>query len=53
MGIKLILMEKLVIDIQELLRLQYEGQAVLNMFGKAKVNVNLLLHFLNGKFYGK
>ena len=50
MGVE---MEKLVIDIQELLRLQYEGQAVLNMFGKAKVNVNLLLHFLNGKFYGK
>jgi len=46
-------MERLVIDIQELLRLQYEGQAVLNMFGKAKVNVNLLLHFLNTKFYGK
>ena len=50
MGVE---MEKLIIDIQELLRLQYEGQAVLNMFGKAKVNVNLLLHFLNGKFYGK
>eukprot|EP00090_Calanus_glacialis_P015045 TRINITY_DN23918_c0_g1_i1.p1 TRINITY_DN23918_c0_g1~~TRINITY_DN23918_c0_g1_i1.p1 ORF type:complete len:1623 (-),score=602.12 TRINITY_DN23918_c0_g1_i1:147-4463(-) len=46
-------MERLVIDIQELLKLQYEGQAVLNMFGKAKVNVNLLLHFLNAKFYGK
>ena len=28
-------------------------QAVLNLFGKAKVNVNLLLHFLNAKFYGK
>jgi len=46
-------MEKVVIDIQELLKLQYEGQAVLNMFGKAKVNVNLLLHLLNAKFYGK
>jgi len=46
-------MERVVIDIQELLKLQYEGQAVLNMFGKAKVNVNLLLHFLNAKFYGK
>ena len=50
MGVE---MEKLVVDIQELLRLQYEGQAVLDMFGKAKVNVNLLLHFLNAKFYGK
>ena len=28
-------------------------QAVLNLFGKAKVNVNLLLHLLNAKFYGK
>jgi len=46
-------MERVVIDIQELLKLQYEGQAVLNMFGKAKVNVNLLLHFLNAKFYGR
>ena len=50
MGVE---MEKIVVDIQELLRLQYEGQAVLNLFGKAKVNVNLLLHFLNAKFYGK
>ena len=50
MGVE---MEKIVIDIQELLRMQYEGQSVLNLFGKAKVNVNLLLHFLNAKFYGK
>ena len=50
MGVE---MEKLALDIQELLRLQYEGQAVLDMFGKAKINVNLLLHFLNAKFYGK
>ena len=32
MGVE---MEKLALDIQELLRLQYEGQAVLDMFGKA------------------
>ena len=38
---------------QELLRLQYEGATVMDMFGKAKINVNLLLHFLNTKFYGK
>ena len=50
MGVE---MEKLALDLQELLRLQYEGQAVLDMFGKAKINVNLLLHFLNAKFYGK
>ena len=31
----------------------YPMQAVLNLFGKAKVNVNLLLHLLNAKFYGK
>jgi len=46
-------MERMEVDLQHLLKLQYEGQAVLNLFGKAKVNVNLLLHFLNAKFYGK
>jgi len=33
--------------------MQYEGATVMNMFGKAKINVNLLLHFLNTKFYGR
>ena len=37
---------------QELLQLQYEGVAVMNMFGKARINVNLLLHLVNCKFYG-
>ena len=37
---------------QELLQLQYEGVAVMNMFGKARINVNLLLHLVNVKFYG-
>jgi len=46
-------MEKVVINIQDLLKLQYEGASVMDMFGKAKINVNLLLHFLNLKFYGK
>ncbi|XP_032684173.1 ras GTPase-activating-like protein IQGAP1 isoform X1 [Odontomachus brunneus] len=46
-------MEKLDINIQELLQLQYEGASIMNMFGRAKVNVNLLLHLLNRKFYGK
>ena len=77
-------MERMEVDLQHLLKLQYEGQvqvsiwfpifkmrdrfkfendfhrhptyfmqAVLNLFGKAKVNVNLLLHLLNAKFYGK
>jgi hypothetical protein len=27
--------------------------AVMNMFGKARINVNLLLHMINVKFYGK
>ena len=39
--------------IQDLLKLQYEGVSVTDMFGKAKINVNLLLYFLNAKFYGK
>ncbi|XP_015189639.1 PREDICTED: ras GTPase-activating-like protein IQGAP1 isoform X2 [Polistes dominula] len=46
-------MEKVNIDIQKLLELQYEGSAIMDMFGKAKVNVNLLLYLLNKKFYGK
>jgi hypothetical protein len=50
MGVRL---EHLEVDIQDLLQLQYDGVSVMNMFGKAKINVNLLLHFLNSKFYGK
>jgi len=46
-------METVTLDIQDLLKLQYEGVSVTDMFGKAKINVNLLLHFLNAKFYGK
>ena len=38
---------------QDLLQLQYEGVAVMQMFDKAKVNVNLLIFLLNKKFYGK
>ncbi|TSM85920.1 Ras GTPase-activating-like protein IQGAP1 [Bagarius yarrelli] len=37
----------------DLLQLQYEGVAVMKMFDKAKVNVNLLIFLLNKKFYGK
>lgn len=50
MGVEL---EKLEISIQELLELQYEGRSCMDMFGKARINVNLLLHLLNRKFYGK
>lgn len=50
MGVRL---EHVDVDIQELLKLQYEGVAVMNMFGKARINVNLLLHLLNVKFYGR
>lgn len=46
-------MESVNINIQDLLKLQYEGVSVTDMFGKAKINVNLLLYFLNAKFYGK
>ena len=38
-------MEHVEIDIQDLLQLQYDGVSVMNMFGKAKINGNLMLHF--------
>ena len=50
MGVR---MEHVEVDIQDLLQLQYDGVSVMNMFGKAKINVNLMLHFLNTKFYGR
>ncbi|XP_066272351.1 ras GTPase-activating-like protein IQGAP1 isoform X4 [Branchiostoma lanceolatum] len=46
-------MEKVDLNLQDLLQLQYEGVSVMNMFDKAKVNVNLLIFLLNRKFYGK
>ncbi|XP_058131068.1 ras GTPase-activating-like protein IQGAP2 isoform X2 [Dasypus novemcinctus] len=46
-------MEKVQINIQDLLQMQYEGVAVMKMFDKVKVNVNLLIYLLNKKFYGK
>jgi len=46
-------MESVNVDIQDLLKLQYEGVSVTDMFGKAKININLLLYFLNTKFYGR
>ena len=50
MGVE---MEKIDIDIQKLLELQFEGAPIMDMFGKARVNVNLLLFLLNRKFYRK
>ncbi|XP_063995334.1 ras GTPase-activating-like protein IQGAP1 [Diachasmimorpha longicaudata] len=50
MGVE---MEKIEVDIQKLLQLQFEGAPIMDMFGKAKINVNLLLYLLNRKFYGK
>ncbi|XP_072942968.1 ras GTPase-activating-like protein IQGAP1 [Epargyreus clarus] len=50
MGVE---MEKIEVDIQDLLQKQYEGCAIMDMFGKAKINVNLLIFLLNSKFYGK
>nr|XP_044994154.1 ras GTPase-activating-like protein IQGAP3 [Jaculus jaculus] len=38
---------------QDLLQLQYEGVAVMKLFNKAKVNVNLLIFLLNKKFLRK
>ncbi|XP_033210310.1 ras GTPase-activating-like protein IQGAP1 isoform X3 [Belonocnema kinseyi] len=48
MGVE---METIDMDIQKLLELQFEGAPIIDMFGKAKINVNLLLFLLNRKFY--
>uniref|UniRef100_UPI00358E305C ras GTPase-activating-like protein IQGAP1 n=1 Tax=Myxine glutinosa TaxID=7769 RepID=UPI00358E305C len=50
MGVE---MQKVQLQFQDLLQMQYEGVAVMRMFDKAKVNVNLLIFLLNNKFYGK
>jgi len=50
MGVRL---DPVEIDVQELLQLQYEGVGIMKLFDRAKFNVNLLLHFLNAKFYGR
>nr|XP_054596875.1 ras GTPase-activating-like protein IQGAP3 [Nothobranchius furzeri] len=44
-------MEEFLLRYQDLLQLQYEGVAVMKMFDKAKVNVNLLIFLLNKKFF--
>ncbi|NXG63650.1 IQGA3 protein, partial [Hemiprocne comata] len=46
-------MERFQLHYQDLLQLQYEGVAVMKMFNKAKVNVNLLIFLLNKKFFKK
>ncbi|NWR81094.1 IQGA2 protein, partial [Centropus unirufus] len=46
-------MERFELQYQDLLQLQYEGVAVMKMFDKAKVNVNLLIFLLNKKFFKK
>ncbi|CAJ1050052.1 ras GTPase-activating-like protein IQGAP1 [Xyrichtys novacula] len=50
MGVHL---ETLQIEYQDLLQLQYEGVAVMKLFDRATINVNLLIFLLNKKFYGK
>ncbi|NP_001082590.1 IQ motif containing GTPase activating protein 1 L homeolog [Xenopus laevis] len=50
MGVQ---METVMLHYQDLLQLQYEGVAVMKMFDRAKVNVNLLIFLINKKFYGK
>ncbi|NWW62577.1 IQGA3 protein, partial [Ifrita kowaldi] len=46
-------MERFQLHYQDLLQLQYEGVAVMKMFDRAKVNVNLLIFLLNKKFFKK
>ncbi len=33
--------------------MQYEGVAIMKMFEKARINVNLLIFLINKKFYSK
>ncbi|XP_019663242.1 ras GTPase-activating-like protein IQGAP3 isoform X2 [Ailuropoda melanoleuca] len=42
-------MERFQLHYQDLLQLQYEGVAIMKLFNKAKVNVNLLIFLLNKK----
>ncbi|XP_033108850.1 ras GTPase-activating-like protein IQGAP1 isoform X3 [Anneissia japonica] len=49
LGVK---MDTVQIVFSDLLQLQYDGVAVMKMFSRAKVNVNLLIFLLNKKFYG-
>ncbi|XP_029791828.1 ras GTPase-activating-like protein IQGAP3 [Suricata suricatta] len=46
-------MERFQLHYQDLLQLQYEGVAVMKLFHKAKVNVNLLIFLLNKKLLRK
>jgi hypothetical protein len=46
-------MENVKIVLQDLLQMQYEGSAIMIMFDRAKININLLIFLLNKKFYGK
>ncbi|XP_071324894.1 ras GTPase-activating-like protein IQGAP3 isoform X2 [Trachinotus anak] len=46
-------MEEFLLKYQDLLQLQYESVAVMKMFDKAKINVNLLIFLLNKKFFKK
>nr|XP_057909728.1 ras GTPase-activating-like protein IQGAP3 isoform X2 [Doryrhamphus excisus] len=46
-------MEQFLLKYQDLLQLQYDGVAVMKMFDKAKINVNLLIFLLNKKFFKK
>ncbi|XP_071452887.1 ras GTPase-activating-like protein IQGAP2 [Hetaerina americana] len=50
MGVE---MERMELNIQDLLQLQFDGVSIIDIFGKAKLNINLLLFLLNKKFYGK
>ncbi|CAL9701204.1 unnamed protein product [Knipowitschia caucasica] len=46
-------LETVQLEYQDLLQLQYEGVALMKLFDRATINVNLLIFLLNKKFYGK
>eukprot|EP01135_Chromosphaera_perkinsii_P009626 Nk52_evm76s1810 gene=Nk52_evmTU76s1810 len=41
------------IHFDELLQMQYDGISIMTMFDFCKININLLIHLLNKKFYAK
>jgi Ras GTPase-activating-like protein IQGAP2/3 len=50
MGIKL---EKMELQLQDLLQMQYENIPTMKMFDMCLVSVNLMIFLINKKFYGK
>ena len=46
-----IMQEKEQVRLDDLLQSQFEGQTVVELFDMAKININLLIHLINKKFY--